>query len=286
MNPLKALKFYLNKFTEDAKKKYTSSLYTDKDTIKLRQNVVQSLNKFYKTIKFKEDHSENAVFSILAHVMNNSYSAKYPIYKIGKNSTVEILDLNNHNAERIAAQNSTFSHLLGKTGLPEIFYIGDKTIRDRTTAHNTKELEEIKKITSSSVDLSVFINNILGIKLSVKSAKALRENSNWGEDTAVNLQNILKAIRDNSILEKIEQSSIDDSSDTIDASASKSKIIRPLTKERAYQDILDVYTDTQITRAITTTKTLEGNSVPTFKIVNLSYLDLELLYRRKQLENL
>ena len=49
MNPLKALKFYLNKFTEDAKKKYTSSLYTDKDTIKLRQNVVQSLNKFYKT---------------------------------------------------------------------------------------------------------------------------------------------------------------------------------------------------------------------------------------------
>jgi hypothetical protein len=67
-------------------------------------------------------------------------------------------------------------------------------------------------------------------------------------------------------------------------SASKSSIIQPLTKTSELQDILDVYLATQIIRPITTTKTLEGNNVPTFKIASLAYMDVELLYRQAKKE--
>jgi hypothetical protein len=172
-NPIKGMQYYINTVLDAYSNGFKSQEFSIFNKFSRRVNIARSLDEFYKSIKKKEDNSEQAVASILSHVLNNSYGAKYSIVKIGKNSTTELLDLNNHNADRVAAQNSLFTHLLSKASLPKTFIIGLNKISN--TDDLKKERLYISQKIKTDSGLINFINDILGIKLPLKSAQTLRE---------------------------------------------------------------------------------------------------------------
>lgn len=190
--------------------------------------------------------------------------------------------MHSHNASRISIQNSMYAVLVRK---PEQYY--DKVKADKRIEKIFEDVnlsDEILlpsgKLNSNNIPnqfknkLITYFNSNFSLKLDYDSLTEVLESwfKNNTDSTISVLKSSLNDINDN--LSKVKEK-VDVNEGSIDK-ITQSETISDLISDSKIQDLIDIYLNNFIVKAIMTINTLKGDKLPTFKVATLTNNDVEL----------
>jgi len=286
-DPQAGLKWFITNIKKAAEEGFEGDydIYND---FRNRLGLINSIDYFLNSIKDKEENTVEgiSISSLLTQVINNTHGA---VYITNNNNThkTEYLEMHSHNSVRVMYQNSIYTHLLLNSTTEDYFYVKDQNGKKLTAARSVKYLQENAE---NPKVLGAIIRNALGLYLPEESI--IRLQNNWKKatkekgkpDMPHNIESIFKAIRTGDLLEKIIENEKNIEEKFFDESASKSETINDLTTNSAVQSILDVILESEVIKPLTTINTMSGEALPTFKVANLTYNDVEVLQTRRLIE--
>lgn len=264
-NPEVMFDWYLNNILNAFENGFTNeySIFSD---FKYKIDIIKSLNLFKERLKEKEKNSNNSIISLLRQVLNNSYGAVYSVYNVntGKYESIEMFS---HNSNRIALQNTIYSHFDRNSENEEKFKIPNN--------HNS-----LKEIVNSPKLLNKYILNLLGIHIGDLGSERLiklltLKNS---KNPEIELISLIKLIHSSNVIEKVsENEKIKQDLDRKGETLTQSEVISEFLKSGLVNDILDIALDVFPIKPIMNISKQDGEKIPTFKLATLTYSDTDLI---------
>lgn len=288
-NSVDRLKWYIDNIKNE-----NSHFAKELSEFKVIKDKMLSLDHFINdNIYDIDDVTMNSVLTLFTQSINNTYGAQYSTYNTHLGYTLQNIYNQDFNSTRI--QNSVFSHL--KLNHENNIFEGLNNILNELNENKFKDIyQAIENNDFNYKPLLNILNNILGLKINkqvlLHTIQDISEvNRDGGIISDIELASALKSLTDavkKDIESDVFKEAVKKATDKLirmDSSVSNyvSNIISIPLFNAIREAILEEYTFEPVMNA----EMMNGNSIPSFKLPNMTYKDTELfeLQRKYEFEN-
>ncbi|MDD4624101.1 MAG: hypothetical protein PHX40_01885 [Bacilli bacterium] len=256
------------------------------------------INESEYNIAQKEENSGNSILSYMTQIINNNFGVSYSIYN--KNQTYTTQEMYKQDFNSIRVQNSLLSHLKKHFIDKNYFNLKNKDTRKEFDNLFPEDLGGIKNmlsaVESGNIDyrkLIQYIKNKTGIPVTKNgliyiikdiSLNNLDSKPVTGYEFKNMLEILINSIYEDINEEKFIQSITNTNDKDIKLDTSVGEYLKNSISKPFFIALKNSFNEKFTVRPVMNVDTWEGNSLPTFKIGNLTYKDTELFDLRREFE--
>ena len=270
------------------------------DTFENYSNIIYSLYNYIHdpelNILEKEKNSDISLMAILGQVINNTFGASYTVNHTTKGLTIQQLYSEDFNSTGI--NNTVYSKMVANSHAKKFYDLQYKTTADKLNKvfegidPSALAKDALSKNAHFSGKLRRYIHEILGIKLSPKSFRVAMESMEKTpgakgiftvQDLKEKLKDMIEGMQDDFTSDKFLDSLTALTGTRFDSTVGE--LVENTINKSLFKALSKGYLiDTPI-KGVMNIKTHSGESIPSYKIPNLTYKDTELFSQQYDYEN-
>ena len=246
------------------------------------KEILLSLKNFFENnnIMTKELNSSTSLKSIITQVINNNRGAVYSVYNA--NGKLDIKEMTNFDYQVTAFSSWTFNKL--SSNLKEEYDTEGKAFNEVDALFSEKHDDSLSNLSvKSRKQISDFFRKKFGnglgedaFDLMISDMKSSREGSKITFETVGDLKLALLKLLDDAHASHDGVLEAKDSENRVFGDSSVNEYIEKITKNPLFIAYRNGWLENYVVKPQMNIETLTGEKIPTFKIANLTYKDLEL----------